>query len=128
MQQRYGLQMLVEGIRAYLLVYAVFCVTLPAVYYHRLLLALPLCADQTDKVQEVSVVVWNTVVRPGHVLNLSQRPALFTLNIINQSINQSNVRLCFYTFSYSFHQVQEVISVNPEIESQVILVRCSMFT
>lgn len=116
--------MLVEGIRAYLLVYAVFCVTLPAVYYHRLLLALPLSADQTDEVQEVSVVVWYTVVRPGHVLDLSQRPALLTLNKINQMYFDVFI-LFFHTV---FRQVQEVISVNPEIKSQVILVRCSMFT
>lgn len=52
----------------------------PAVYHHRLVLSGPFGPYQSHKVQEVSGVIRDAVVRPGQVLNLSELSLLLALN------------------------------------------------
>lgn len=51
----------------------------PAVDHHRLVPACPLIPHQVHEVQEVGGVVRDTMVRPGHVLDLDQLPVLAAL-------------------------------------------------
>lgn len=48
-------------------------------HHHGLVLSGPLGPDQSHKVQEVSGVVGDAVVRPGQVLDLSELPLLLSL-------------------------------------------------
>lgn len=48
-------------------------------HHHGLVLSGPLGPDQSHKVQEVSGVIGDAVVRPGQVLDLSELPLLLSL-------------------------------------------------
>lgn len=76
-------------------------------YHHRLVLSRPFGPDQSHKVQEISGVIWDAVVRPSQVLDLGELPLLFTLNTHRKRKEKDVTCFLFFPFFFLLFQVLE---------------------